>query len=65
MSRKSKRRQDLSEQEIDQIVIAQADTNAAWEKPVRVRRAKQISIEQYSLITKHASHAEEFNAKGR
>ena len=55
----------LSEQAIDQIVIVQADDDLAWEQPVHVCRTKLISIEQYSLITKHASHAEEFNAKRR
>ncbi len=30
---------ELSEREIDQIVVAQADDDAAWEKPIRVRRS--------------------------
>lgn len=33
-----------TEREIDQEVIADADDNAAWGKPVRVRRAKGESV---------------------
>ncbi len=35
---------DLSEQEVDQIVIAQATDDAAWEKPVHVRRTRPTSV---------------------
>ena len=41
---KSKTKKKLSEQEIDQIVVAQAKDNSAWEKPVRVRRTKLASL---------------------
>ena len=34
----------LSEPEIDQMVTAQADDDAAWEKPIRVRRTKPASL---------------------
>lgn len=34
----------LSEEEIDTIVIAQADDDSAWEKPIRVRKAKATSL---------------------
>ena len=34
----------LSEQEIDQIVVAQADDDAAWDKPSHVRKAKPASL---------------------
>ncbi len=44
MSTKTKSKKKLSEQTIDQIVIAQADDDAAWEKPVRVRRTKPASL---------------------
>ena len=33
-----------SEDEIDQIVAAQADDDSAWDEPVRVRRAKPASV---------------------
>jgi hypothetical protein len=34
----------LSEEEIDQRVTAQADDDAAWEKPIAVRRDKSASL---------------------
>jgi len=34
----------LSEPEIDQMVTAQVDDDAAWEKPIRVRRTKPASL---------------------
>ena len=34
----------LSEQEIDQVVVAQASDDLAWEKPIRVRRTKPTSL---------------------
>ncbi|PIU90980.1 MAG: hypothetical protein COS63_02135, partial [Anaerolineae bacterium CG06_land_8_20_14_3_00_57_67] len=40
MSAKAK----LTEFEIDQKVIAQADDNAAWEKPILVRRTRAASL---------------------
>lgn len=39
-----KKAQPLTERDIDKIVIAQADDDAAWEKPVRVRKAKVASV---------------------
>lgn len=44
MSTKGKVKRPLSEAEIDQIVVAQADDDAAWEKPVRVRRIKPSAV---------------------
>jgi len=34
----------LSQVEIDKIVVAQADDDSAWEKPMRVRRKKSASV---------------------
>ncbi len=34
----------LSQAEIDNIVVAQADDDSAWEKPIRVRRKKSASL---------------------
>jgi len=34
----------MSEEEIDRIVIAQADNKTAWEKPLEVRRTKSTSV---------------------
>ena len=39
-----KKAPSLAEQDIDQIVVAQAEDDAAWGKPVRVRRTKTASI---------------------
>lgn len=42
---KTKRKSKVvSEAEIDEIVVAQADDDSAWEKPVRVRRPKSASV---------------------
>lgn len=40
----SSRKRSLSEEEIDNAVIAQADDDSAWEKPVRVRPAKSMTL---------------------
>ena len=39
-----KKTQPLTELEMDQIVVAQADDDAAWGKPVRVRKTKTASV---------------------
>jgi len=44
MSRKVKAGRRLSEHEIDAVVTAQASDDSAWEKAVRVRRAKPTSL---------------------
>ena len=44
MSMTNKVKPQLSETEVDQIVIAQADNDSAWEEPVRVRRTKPASL---------------------
>ena len=40
----STKKKKLSEHAIDQAVVAQADDDAAWEKPIRVRRTKSASL---------------------
>lgn len=35
---------NLTEREIDELIIAQADDNEAWEKPIRVNRKKVFSL---------------------
>jgi len=40
MSTKSRLKKKLSEQEVDQLVVAQVNEDAAWGKLVRVRKAK-------------------------
>ncbi len=44
MTIKSKAKQKLSEKDIDQLVVAQADNDSAWERQIRVRRAKPASL---------------------
>jgi len=34
----------LSQEEIDNLVVAQADDDSAWEKPIRVRRKKSVPL---------------------
>ena len=43
MNTKGEMTEKLSEEEIDKMVVAQADDDAAWEKPVR-RKAKRTSL---------------------
>ena len=50
----SKRARDLSEEETDRLVIADADSDSAWGKPVRVRSGKSSAV---SLPAKLASRA--------
>ena len=38
------KRKAVSEEEIDRIVISQADNETAWGKPVKVRRTKLTSV---------------------
>jgi len=35
---------NLSDKEIDELVISQADDDHAWEKPIRVNRGKTFSL---------------------
>ena len=36
--------ENLTEKEIDELVIAQGDEDEAWEKPIRVNRKKVFSL---------------------
>src|SRR3954470_2891938 len=40
----SSKKHSLSEEEIDEAVIAQADDESAWEEPVRVRPTKSMAL---------------------
>ena len=40
----SKRLKKITEEEIDEIVTAEADDDSAWEKPIRVRRSKAAKV---------------------
>ena len=48
--RTKKRAQPLAEQEIDQIVVAQAEDDAAWGNPVRARKTKTASVPLSSAL---------------
>lgn len=37
-------RKNLTEKEIDHLVITQADDDSAWDKPIRARKAKPASL---------------------
>ncbi|HEX8141273.1 MAG TPA: hypothetical protein VF553_01670 [Pyrinomonadaceae bacterium] len=50
----SKRRK-LSEEEIDEIVIARADDDSAWEKPIRVRKSKTAAVPLPSELAARAA----------
>jgi len=41
---RSKRVESLSEEQIDEIVIAQAENDTAWEKPIQVQRIAPITM---------------------
>ncbi len=44
MSTKGKAKRKLSEKDIDRLIVAQANDDAAWEKPVRVQRTKPAPL---------------------
>lgn len=50
-----KKKRVKTEREIDEAVIATADDNATWKKPVRVRRAKRESVSLPAEIAARAS----------
>lgn len=39
-----KTKKNPTEKEIDRLVIAQADDNSAWDKPIRIRKTKPASL---------------------
>ncbi len=40
----SRKRRKLSESEIDDMVVAQSKHNAAWSKPVQIKRVSDASV---------------------
>jgi len=44
MSAKGTVKKNLSEEDIDRIVVAQANDDSAWEKPIQVRGAEPTSL---------------------
>lgn len=45
----------MTEEEIDNAVIAQADDEAAWEQPVRVKRKKGTSVSLPATLSERAA----------
>ena len=43
-----------SEEEIDRIVVREADNESAWERPIRVRKAKRASLSLPSELAARA-----------
>jgi hypothetical protein len=43
-SKKKSRRNRFSEEDIDKIVESQAQDDSAWERPIKVRRAKSAAL---------------------
>ena len=37
-------KKNLSEQEIDRLVVAEANNNSAWDKPIKVGRTKPAAL---------------------
>ena len=44
MKTRARSRAHLTEPQIDEMVIAEANDDTAWEKPIRVRRKKRIAL---------------------
>lgn len=58
-------RKKLSDEEIDDLVLAQADDDSAWAKPIRVRRTKVASLSiSADLVARAAFLARLHRAKG-
>ncbi len=51
---KSKRKV-MTEEEIDRVVIDQADDGSAWERPVKVRKSKSTSVMLPSALAARAA----------
>ncbi len=49
------RRKKLSEKEIDQIVILQADNDDAWEDAVKVTKQKETALSLPSILASRAA----------
>jgi hypothetical protein len=49
------RRQSLSVEEVDQLVISQVDNDAAWEDPVKVTRQRSTSLSLPAVLASRAA----------
>jgi len=55
MANMNKKRKKLTEDEIDEIVTAEADDQTAWDKPIRVRRPKGANVPLPSELAARAA----------
>ena len=51
----SKRKRELSEEQIDEMVTRQADDDSAWGRPIKVRRSSSTSVELPSDLAARAA----------
>lgn len=51
----NKKLKKLPEDEIDEIVTAEADDDSAWSKPIKVRRAKDANVPLPSELAARAA----------
>ncbi len=54
-------RKRLSENEIDKVLVAQAEDDSAWDGPIRVRRNKAASLSIPSELIERASFLAELH----
>lgn len=54
-TRKSSKRRRLTDEEVDHTVISQAETEAAWEAPIEVRKARRGSFSIPRDLTERAA----------
>jgi predicted DNA-binding protein len=55
MADMSNKGRKLSDKEIDEKVMAQADDDSAWEEPVRVRKSKAVAVPLPSELAERAA----------
>jgi hypothetical protein len=59
------RRKKLSQEEIDQRVVAQADDDSAWEKPIKVKRARGTALSLSGDLAARAAFLAKLHREGR
>jgi len=49
------KRKTLSEEQIDQLVISQAENDSAWKSPVKVAKQKSVSLSVPAVLASRAA----------
>lgn len=49
------RRKTLAEEQIDQLIISQANNDSAWEDPVKVRKRRSTSLSLPAVLAARAA----------